>query len=153
MRLVAMLRRCRVALGVGENILRPGWRTALRLPAPLRLLLTGARETEVYGLELDDVSFERRTVTFRPNQWRRLKTPGSHHVVRSIRNSKRVFGTISAVRTARPATYSSLPWRWGRESMLTDTRKMLDHVAIRAGFCEAVHNAKGKPVLDHEGEG
>jgi hypothetical protein len=40
-------------------------------------LLTGARETEVYGLELDDVSLERKTITFRPNRWRRLKTPGS----------------------------------------------------------------------------
>jgi hypothetical protein len=28
-------------------------------------------------LELDDVSLERKTITFRENHWRRLKTRGS----------------------------------------------------------------------------
>jgi integrase len=31
------------------------------------LLLTGGRKSEVLGLELDDISFDRKTVTFRPN--------------------------------------------------------------------------------------
>jgi integrase len=44
-------------------------------------LLTGCRETEVYGMELDDVSFERDTVTVRANRWRRLKTKGSSRVI------------------------------------------------------------------------
>lgn len=44
-------------------------------------LLTGCRETEVYGVELDDVSLERATVTIRPNHWRRLKTKGSSRVI------------------------------------------------------------------------
>jgi len=38
---------------------------------------TGCRFREVAGLELDDVSFDRRTITIRPNRWRRLKT-GRH---------------------------------------------------------------------------
>ncbi len=41
----------------------------------------GGRDREVLGLELEDVSFDRRTVTFRPNRWRRLKTQGSWRVV------------------------------------------------------------------------
>ena len=44
-------------------------------------LLTGGRHSEVLGLEVDDVSFKRKTVTFRPNAWRRLKTGTSHRVV------------------------------------------------------------------------
>jgi integrase len=44
-------------------------------------LLTGGRETEVLGLEVEDINFERKTVTFRPNQWRRLKTLTSHRTV------------------------------------------------------------------------
>jgi integrase len=45
-------------------------------------LLTGGRPSEVTGLEVDDVSLERETVTFRPNQFRRLKTLTSARVVR-----------------------------------------------------------------------
>ena len=44
-------------------------------------LLTGGRESEVYGLEVEDVSFDRGTVTFRPNEWRRLKTATSRRTV------------------------------------------------------------------------
>lgn len=36
-------------------------------------LLTSGRKSEVLGLGVDDVSFDRRTVTFRPHPWRRLK--------------------------------------------------------------------------------
>ena len=45
------------------------------------LLLTGGRTSEVLGLEVDDVSFQRQTITFRPNEWRRLKTLTSHRSV------------------------------------------------------------------------
>src|SRR5262249_6747880 len=46
------------------------------------LLLTGGRWSEVIGLEVDDLSFERRTVTFRPNERRaRLKSATSWRVV------------------------------------------------------------------------
>lgn len=45
-------------------------------------LLTGGRETEVLGLEINDVNFEPKTITFRPNEWRGLKTATSHPVVR-----------------------------------------------------------------------
>jgi len=45
------------------------------------LALTGGRRREVLGTELQDVDFEKETLTFRPNQWRVLKTPKSHRVV------------------------------------------------------------------------
>lgn len=44
-------------------------------------LLTGGRPREVTGLEVDDVSLERETVTFRPNAHRRLKTLTSARTV------------------------------------------------------------------------
>ena len=50
-------------------------------PLIATMLLTGGRRDEVLGLEVDDVSLERKTVTFRPNRWRRLKTKRSHRVV------------------------------------------------------------------------
>ncbi len=36
------------------------------------LLLTGGRQDEVLGLEVDDIDFDRHQLTFRPNIWRRL---------------------------------------------------------------------------------
>jgi integrase len=55
--------------------------TPFAYPLLATFLLTGARETEVYGLELDDVSLERNTVTYRENHGRRLKTRGSQRIV------------------------------------------------------------------------
>jgi integrase len=46
-------------------------------PLIAAFLLTGGRRAEVLGLEVGDVSFDRKTVTFRPNDWRRLKTATS----------------------------------------------------------------------------
>ncbi|HET8835480.1 MAG TPA: hypothetical protein VFN08_12170 [Gemmatimonadales bacterium] len=44
-------------------------------------LLTECRFQEVAGLELEDVSFDRKTITVRPNRWRRLETRTSHRVI------------------------------------------------------------------------
>jgi len=46
-------------------------------PLIATFLLTGGRRAEVLGLEIEDVSFDRKTVTSRPNAWRRLKTTTS----------------------------------------------------------------------------
>ncbi len=40
---------------------------ALGYPLLATFLLTGARKSEVLGLEVEDISFDRKTVTFRPN--------------------------------------------------------------------------------------
>lgn len=74
-------------------------------------LLTGGRESEVLGLEVEDVSFDRKTITFRPNQWRRLKTATSFRSVPLWPQLEEIL---------RP--------------MVTDFRKLLDAVAVRAGW-------------------
>ncbi|MGH2611367.1 MAG: tyrosine-type recombinase/integrase, partial [Tepidiformaceae bacterium] len=97
-------------------------------------LLTGGRQKEVLGLEVEDVSFDRKTITFRPNQWRRLKTATSHRSVPlwpQLEESLReyVFGAA-----APPGRLLFPSFRTGQEAMLTDFRKHLDAVAERAGW-------------------
>jgi len=50
-------------------------------PLIATFLLSGGRTSEVLGLELDDVSFQRQRITFRPNEWRRLKSKNSRRSV------------------------------------------------------------------------
>ncbi len=110
------------------------WGSDLAHPLIATFLLTGSRLAEVLGLELDDVSFDRKTVTFRPNDWRRLKTRGSWRVVplwpqlEAILQAY-VFGPRLSLggRLLFP-TFAS-----GSEAMLVETRKLLDRVAKRVG--------------------
>jgi integrase len=66
----------RVVTPAGEA---PG--AGVAYPLLATYLLIGGRRAEVLGLELDDVSFDRQTVTFRPHHHRRLKTRPSWRVV------------------------------------------------------------------------
>lgn len=50
-------------------------------PLVATLLLTGGRWSEVRGLDVDDVSFDRKLVRFRPNAHRGLKTSTSKRTV------------------------------------------------------------------------
>ena len=85
------------------------------------------------GLEVDDVSFDRKTVTFRENEWRRLKTAGSHRVVPLWPQLEQILRPY--VFGARPPSRLLFPsYRTGAETMLTDFRKLLDAVAVRAGW-------------------
>jgi integrase len=103
-------------------------------PLLATFLLTGGRAREVMGLEVGDVSFDRKTITFRPNQWRRLKTGTS---LRSVP----LWPQLEAILRAyvfdadRPPSGLLFPsYRTGQETMLTDFRKLLDAVAVRAGW-------------------
>ena len=103
-------------------------------PLLATFLLTGGRAREVLGLEVGDVSFDRKTITFRPNQWRRLKTAASLRAVP-------LWPQLEAVLRAhvfdadRPPSRLLFPsYRTGEETMLTDFRKLLDMVAVRAGW-------------------
>ena len=97
------------------------------------LLVTGGRTSEVLGLEIDDVSFKRQTITFRPNQWRRLKTLTSHRsvklwpqaeaVLRAYFADKEREGGLGRLLFPSPVLRS--------ESLITDFRKALDEVAGR----------------------
>jgi integrase len=110
-----------------------GWRPvpfAYELVATF--LLTGGRESEVLGLELDDVSLDRGVVTFRPNQWRRLKTRTSH---RSVPLWPQLREALERYVAEHPPSQLLFPsYRTGEEAMLTDFRKLLDAVAVRAGW-------------------
>jgi integrase len=108
--------------------------TPFGYPLIATALLTGARETELYGLELDDVSFERKTVTFRPNRWRRLKTKGSHRIVPLWPQLEAILREYlrGPHRPAGELLFPSLAT--GAEAMLTDSRKLLDHISARAGW-------------------
>lgn len=101
-------------------------------------LLTGGRQSEVLGLEVEDVSFRRKTVTFRPNEWRTLKTSTSHRTVplwpqlegilREYLLDREREGGLGAL------LFSST--RGKEESPIRDIRKGLDQIATRAGWTE-----------------
>jgi integrase len=94
--------------------------------------LTGGREGEVLGLELDDLSFERGVVTFRPNEWRRLKTCGSHRPMPLWPQLAEVLRPYADRRVVERGGTLLFPcWTGG---MVTDWRKTRDRVAERAGW-------------------
>lgn len=100
-------------------------------------LLTGGRETEVLGLEVQDINFERRTVTFRPNEWRRLKTRTSHRSVqlwpqleRILRDYLRESGRVGGLLFPSPRLNDDT----GANVMVTDFRWALDAIAERVGW-------------------
>lgn len=101
--------------------------------------LTGGRPSEVLGLEVSDVSFDRQTVTFRPNRWRRLKTEGSARVVplwAQLEEILRpyVFGERSPSHLLFPSYVKSKHNPEGAEAMLTDFRKTLDAIGAQIGY-------------------
>ncbi len=114
---------------------RPGDRSAISAyPLLATFLLTGGRSAEILGLELDDVSFERRTIEFRPNRWRRLKTKKSGRKVPLWPQLEDILR--SYLKSPNRPTGSLLfpSWAVPTEAMLTDWRKALDRIAIRAGW-------------------
>ena len=110
-------------------------------------LLTGCRETEVYGMELDDVSFERETVTVRANHWRRLKTKGSHRVIPLWPQLAEILKEYLRG-PDRPTGELLFPsFASGQEAMLTDCRKLLNHLAERAGLARPRCDDAGRPIV------
>jgi len=98
------------------------------------LLLTGGRKAEVLGLEVDDVSFERKTVSFSPNQWRRLKTAHSIRTVPLWPQLEAILGPyiMPADRTPRSGLLFPSTNRAGATIMVRDFRKALAVVAKAA---------------------
>ncbi len=111
-------------------------------------LLTGGRRSEVLCLEVDDVSFDRRTVAFRPNTWRdtlglrpEMKTDTSWRTVPLWPQLEQilrpyVFGDRPPARLLFPS------FRTRDEAVLTDLRKLIDAVATRAGWKAAEITSK-----------
>src|SRR6266508_3441098 len=99
-------------------------------------LLTGCRFREVAGLELDDVSFDRKTITIRPNRWRRLKTKTSHRVIPMWPQLEAILRAwVFGPRLERGGSLlvPSCSVR-GEERRLRDIHRLLDRVAKRAGL-------------------
>ena len=127
-------------------------RRADYLPFPYALiatwLLTGCRETEVYGLEVDDVSFERKTITIRPNKWRRLKTQRAARVIPLQPQLEAILREhfqdlerwkherLESGRGRVPDCELVFPtWSMqGTPQIVQDSRKVLDTIAVRAGW-------------------
>jgi integrase len=102
-------------------------------------LLTGGRPAEVRGLLRTDVNFDRKTVTFRPNAFRRLKTDGSSRTVPLWPQLERILRDYLAGPNAPTGAllFPSLHRRVrgdATERMLTDVRGALDRVALVAGW-------------------
>ena len=111
---------------------------ALAYPLIAAFLLTGGRAKEVLGLRLQDVSTDRRTVTFRPNEFHeggRLKTKGS---TRTVPLWPQLADILMPLLDRRAIEGGRLLFRSPhiaeREVALTDLRDLLDRVARRAGW-------------------
>jgi len=121
-------------------------------PLVATMLLTGGRKSEVLGLEVSDLSFDRKTVTFRVNDHRRLKTATSARVVPLWPQLEEILRPY-VFGQDRPPTRLLFPARSGSEErMITNFDKALDQLAIRAGFWEYVLDAEGKPVKGKAGQ-
>lgn len=107
-------------------------------PMLATFLLTGGRRTEVRGLELGDINLRRETVTFRPNEWRGLKTRTSHRTVPlwpQLREILRDY--IEGLRGELDGTLLfPSTWKKGEERMLSDQRTLLDRLGERAGLTD-----------------
>jgi integrase len=108
--------------------------TPFLYPMLATFLLTGGRRSEVLGLMAEDVSFDRRTVTFRENDYRRLKTGTSFRSVPMWPQLAEILQPYVFGPDRPPGRLLFPSFAAGREAMLTDFRKALDRVSIRAGW-------------------
>lgn len=127
------------------------WIPAARIDVPIYVmvamyLLSGGRKREVAGLDISELSFDRRTITFRTNRHRRLKTRASHRTVPMHPQMAEILREyLSKEKDLRKSEeggeglipIAGLLIRSGRTGgMIWDTRKALDIVARRAGLEE-----------------
>lgn len=99
-------------------------------PLIATFLLTGGRQAEVLGLEVSDVSLARKKVTFRPNDWRGLKTKTSHRTIPIWPQLAEILAEYLDG-DGRPKGKLLFPsMRGAEESMIKDVRKLLDGLAL-----------------------
>jgi integrase len=104
-------------------------------PLLATFLLSGGRRAEVLGLELDDVSFDRGTLTYRPHPHRRLKTRTSWRVVPLCPQLDEILRAyVFGPRLERGGRLLFPSFATGAEAMFVDVRKLVDRVAMRAGW-------------------
>jgi integrase len=121
----------------------------MRLAYPIlaTFLLTGGRFKEVVGLALEEVDFDRETITFRPHPWHdneRLKTEGSERTVPLWPQLAEILSDyVEQVRNDHAAELLFPPTTAkGRASgrPIGDIRDLFDRVLVRADFLT--------PILD-----
>ncbi len=113
---------------------RPDMAQSHIYPIVATFLLTGGRQSEVLGLAVEDVSFDRKVVTFRPNHWRRLKTQTSHRTVRLWPQLEKILRAYVFGSSGPLGSLLFPSVRGQQESMITDLRKALDGISVRAGW-------------------
>lgn len=120
---------------------RPDLAVPFLYPLVATYLLTGGRRAEVLGLEVSDINFERETVTFRPSQWRRLKTEHAARVVPLWPQLAEILTAYLSARTAeevlhnRPTHTFLFPVVGPQgEGLLTNFDDSLDGAAERGGW-------------------
>jgi integrase len=119
----------------GEQLVTPPVNDATHAHVLVALvLLTGCRFREVAGLELDDVSFDRKTITIRPNRWRALKTRTSHRVIPLWPQLEGILRAwVFGPRLERGGALLLPSWSpRGEERRFRDIHRLLDRVAKRA---------------------
>jgi integrase len=115
-------------------------------------LLTGGRASEVLGLAIGDVNFERRTVTIRPHPWRRLKTGNARRVVPLWPQLETILRQYlddaeAKIKAEAEAQGKDVPRRVllfpsahrrvrADEQPITDLRGALDEIAAAAGWAK-----------------
>ncbi len=104
-------------------------------PLVATFLLTGGRRSEVLGLEVGDVSFDRKRITFRPNEWRRLKTKKSHRTIRLWPQLEKILRPYIFGASAPPGRllFPSPSSRVTGETVLDEIRPLIDGVTAYAG--------------------
>lgn len=103
-------------------------------PLLATFLLTGGRKSEVFGLAVDDVNFDRKTITFRPHPWRRLKTLTSHRVVPLWPQLEEILRDYLDGPGAPKGRLLFPSARVSSEQPPDDLRKQLDAIAVLAGW-------------------
>ena len=94
-------------------------------------LLTGGRKNEILGLLVSDISFSRKTVTFRPNEHRRLKTQTSFRTVPLWPQLEQILKAHIKKRKVLGGLLFASPFGGG---LVVEFRKQLDVIAQRAGW-------------------
>ena len=97
-------------------------------------LLTGCRESEITGLLVEDVSFDRGTIEIRPNRYRKLKTRHSRRTVTIWPQLAVVLREHVFAQSAGPRTTGLLFPSVRTGMMITDLRRSFDAVADLAGL-------------------
>ncbi|MCH7857284.1 MAG: tyrosine-type recombinase/integrase [Gemmatimonadetes bacterium] len=98
--------------------------------------LTGARKSELFGLEVDDVSFKYKRIFIRPNGWRTLKTRGSERDVPLWPQLEGILRDYIAEREQSGGIGALLfpSHRHEDERMLDNVDRQLDRIGERAGI-------------------